>query len=206
MQRGLGLAPVVEQVGQVDPGLAVRGVELERAREPVERAGVVPHPVRRVAQAGRGVGRVGVRRRGQIEEPVRRRDVPLAEQGAAHLQHQLVIVLEAELEDALEGAHGSRSVAQLEQGLAQAREPVLVIGVERQGLLEAPPGPGVLLPGQVRISLPDLQFDGVRVEGDAFLEDQQCFIVTAFVVEVMGLFVEVVGAEECVRHQRSSGR
>jgi hypothetical protein len=50
-----------------------------------------------------------------------------------------------------------------------------------------------------------MELDGVRVEGGAFLEDQQCFIVPAFVIELMGLFVEVVGAEECVRHQRSSG-
>jgi hypothetical protein len=38
------------------------------------------------------------------------------------------------------------------------------------------------------------------VEGGAFLEDQQGFIVPAFIVELMGLFVEVVGAEKGIRH------
>ena len=80
-----------------------------------------------------------------------------------------------------------------------------MVGVQRQGELEAPPGPGVLLPGQVRIGLSDMQFDGVWVEGDAFLEDQQRFIVPAFVIELMGLFVEVVGAEKGIRHRPSSG-
>ena len=144
-------------------------------------------------------------RGGEVEEPVRRGDVPLAEQRAAHLQHQLVIVLEAELEDALEGPHGAGAVAQLEQGFAQAGEPVLVIGIERQGVLEAAPRPGVLLPREVRVGHSDMEFDGVGVEGDAFLQDQQCFIVPAFVIELMGLFVEVVGAEKCFRHRRSSG-
>jgi hypothetical protein len=50
-----------------------------------------------------------------------------------------------------------------------------------------------------------VEFDGVGIEGDAFLEDAQGFIVATFIVEVMGLFVEVVGAEECVRHRLSSG-
>ena len=127
---------------------------------------------------------------------------PFAEQRPADLEHQLVIVLEAELEDPLEGPHGAGPVAQLEQGLAQPGQAVLVIGIERQGVLEAPPGPGVFLPGQVGIGHSDMQFDGVGVEGDAFLEDGQRFIVAAFVVELMGLFVEVVGAEECVRHRQ----
>ena len=86
-----------------------------------------------------------------------------------------------------------------------AGQAVLVVGIERQGMLEAPPGPGVFFPGEVGIGTADMQFDGVGVEGDAFLEDAQRFIVAAFVVEVMGLFVEVVGAEECIRHRLASG-
>jgi hypothetical protein len=52
----------------------------------------------------------------------------------------------------------------------------------------------------------DVQLDGMWIEGDAFLEDQQRFIVPAFVIELMGLFVEVVGAEKGIRHRRSSRR
>ena len=115
-----------------------------------------------------------------------------------------MIVLKAELEDPLEGPHRPVAVAQLEQGLADAGEPVLVIRVQAQGILEAPPRPGVFLPGEVGVCLSDMEFDGVRVERDPFLQDGQGFIVAAFVVELMGLFVEVVGAEECIRHRRSS--
>jgi aspartate/tyrosine/aromatic aminotransferase len=53
---------------------------------------------------------------------------------------------------------------------------------------------------------PDVQFDGVRIQRYAFIEDGQSFIVAAFVVEVMGLFVEIVGAEECVRHRQDLPR
>jgi hypothetical protein len=130
----------------------------------------------------------------EIEEAVRRRDLALAEERPAHLQHQLVVVFKAELENPLERAHGAGSVAQLEQRLAQAGQAVFMVRIQTQGVLEAPPSPGVLFPGQVGIGPSDMQFDRVWVEGDAFLEDQQRFIVPAFVVELMGLFVEVVGA------------
>ena len=79
-----------------------------------------------------------------------------------------------------------------------------MVGVERERLLEAPPGPGVFLPGQVGICLPYMEFDGVGIEEDTFVQDGQRFIVSAFVVELMGLFVEVVGAEECIRHRPAS--
>ena len=45
---------------------------------------------------------------GEIEEAMRRRDQALAEQRAADLKHQLVIVLKAELEDPLEGLASPR--------------------------------------------------------------------------------------------------
>ena len=115
-----------------------------------------------------------------------------------------MVVLVAELEDALEGPHGPRPVAHLEEGFPQPGQAVLVVGIQGQGKLEAAPGPGELLPGQVGVGHSNVQFDGVRVEGNAFLEDQQRFIVPAFVVELMGLFVEVVGAEKCIRHRPSS--
>jgi hypothetical protein len=200
VQRGLGLAAIVQQVRQVDARFRVGGVELERATQPVERAGVVAQAVRGIAETRRRVGRVGMRGRGQIEEPVGRSDVTLAEQGASHLQHQLVIVLEPELQNALERPHRAGAVAHLEQGLADARQAVFVIGIEAQRVLEASAGPGVLLPGEMGIGSSDMEFDRMWVEGNAFVEDQQRFIVPAFVIELMGLFVEVVGAEEGVRH------
>ena len=77
-------------------------------------------------------------------------------------------------------------------------------GIERESLLKAPPRPRVVLAGQVGVGNSDVEFNGVGVKGNAFSQDGQGFIVAAFVVELMGLFVEVVGAEECIRHRRSS--
>jgi len=68
------------------------------------------------------------------------------EQGPADLQHQLVIVLKPELKDALHGAHGAGTVAQLEQGFTQTGQPVFVVGIKRDGLLEAPASPGIFFP------------------------------------------------------------
>ena len=179
-------------------------VELEGAAQPVERARVVAEPVRGVAETGGGVGRVGVGGGGQVEEAVRRTDQPFAEECAADLEHELVIVLKAELEDALERAGGTGTIAQLEQRLAQTGETILVIGIETEGLIEAPPRPGVLLAGEVGVGPADVEFDSVRIEGDALIQDGQRLIIAAFVVELMGLFVEVVGAEECIRHRQAS--
>ena len=159
-----------------------------------------------VAQTRRRIGRFGVCRDGQIEEPVRGGHQSLAKQCPADLKHQLVIVLEAQLENSLHRPHGAGPVAQLEQGLSQAGEPVLVIRIERQRLIEAAARPGVLLPREVGVSGSDVEFDGVGVKENAFLENGQSFIVAAFIVEVMGLFVEVVGAEECVRHRQDLRR
>jgi hypothetical protein len=49
-----------------------------------------------------------------------------------------------------------------------------------------------------------MELDGVGIEEDTFVQNSQRFIVSAFVVELMGLFVEVVGAEECIRHRPAS--
>src|SRR3954465_14000029 len=111
VERGLSLSAIIEQIGKVDPGLAVGGVDLEGSAKPIERAGIVAESVRRVAEAGGGVGGLGGGSRSQIEEPVRRRDEPFAEQCPADLEHQLMIVLEAELQDPLAGPHRARAVA-----------------------------------------------------------------------------------------------
>ena len=104
VQRRLGLAPVVEHVGEVDPRLGVVRVELERPPDPEERAGIVAEPVRGVAEAGRRLGRVAVRGDGELEVAVGLRQQPLAEAGAAELQHELEIVAEPERHDPFVGA------------------------------------------------------------------------------------------------------
>ena len=48
VQRRLGLAPVVQQVREVDPRFGEARLQLQRAAQPVERARIVAQAVRRV--------------------------------------------------------------------------------------------------------------------------------------------------------------
>ena len=110
-----------------------------------------------------------MRRDREIEESVRWSHQPFAEERPADLEHQLVIVLKSELQDPLDGSHGPRTVSQLEQRLAQSGQSVLVIGIERERLLEAAPRPGVFLPSELGVGPADMQFNGVGVERDPSL-------------------------------------
>ena len=201
VQRGLRLAAVVQHVGQVDPRLGEGRLQLQRAAQVEERSGVVPQAVTRVAQAGGGVGRLRLGRRRKIEEPLRRAYQALAEERAPDLQHQFVVFLEPEQHDPLEGAQRPAPLPQFEQHFAQSRQPVLVIGIERQRPFEAPAGPGVFLPREVGVCRPDVELDGEGIKGDALLQKGQGIVVSTFIVQLVGLFVEIVRAAERIRHQ-----
>jgi hypothetical protein len=203
-EGGLVLPPVVEQVGQVDAGLAMRGVELEGAAQPVEGAALVGEAVGGVAHARRRFGRVGVRRDGDLEEPAGLLQDALAEQRPADLEHQVVIVPEAEREDPLEAGHRAGAVSELEQGLAQSGEGVLVVGIEGQRLVERPPGPGVLFAGEAGEPHADVQLHRRRVEAEPLPEQIHRCVVLAVVVELMSAFVVVVGTQELIRHRTVS--
>jgi hypothetical protein len=82
-----------------------------------------------------------------------------------------VVVLEAELKDPLDRPHGAFPVSQLEQGLAQAGESVLVVGIERKRLLETPPRPRKLLACEVCVGSAYVELDSVGIKGDAFFQD-----------------------------------
>src|SRR5687767_10342530 len=138
---------------------------------------------------------------GQIEEPLRWRDEALAEERAAHLEHQVVVVLKPELQDALECPEGSGALAQLEERLPHAREAVFMIGIERERRLEPAPRPGVILAREVRIRGADVELDRIGVEGETFLQNAESVVVLPFVIELVGLFVEFFGASERIRHQ-----
>jgi len=124
-----GLAAIIEQVGQIDPGFAVAGIDLEGTPEPVQRARIIAQSVRGVSQAGGGVRRFRMSCGGKVEESVGRSNQSLPEQRPADLQHQLVIVLKAELEDPLHGAHCPGPIPQLQESFSQAGETILVIGI-----------------------------------------------------------------------------
>jgi hypothetical protein len=46
----------------------------------------------------------------------------------------------------------------------------------------------------------DEEFYRIGVEGKSLAEESDRLVIAAFVVELMGLFVEIVGAAECIRH------
>src|SRR5258706_248112 len=70
-QRGLILAAVVQQVGEIDARLAEARVELERAPQPMQAAAFVRQPVRRLPYARRRIGGVGVRAQRPLKEAAR---------------------------------------------------------------------------------------------------------------------------------------
>jgi hypothetical protein len=45
-----------------------------------------------------------------------------------------------------------------------------------------------------------MEFDRVGIEGEAVFQGLQRFVVPSLVVELVGLFIEVVGAEKGIRH------
>jgi hypothetical protein len=112
-----------------------------------------------------------------------------------------VIFLESEGEDAIERRQRRRPLAELEKHLTIAGKRVLVIGIEGAGALEAPPGPCHIFPGEIGIGHPDVEFHGVGIELDAVLEKVERFVEATFVVQLVGVFVVVVGAEKPFRHR-----
>jgi hypothetical protein len=46
-----------------------------------------------------------------------------------------------------------------------------------------------------------MELHGVGVELDTFVEEVESLVEAAFVVELVGVFVVLVGAEEPIRHQ-----
>jgi len=89
-QGGLVLAPIVQQVREVDTRFGVLEVELERAAQPIERAALVGESVGGVADAGGGLRRFRVPRDRYFEEASGLIQDALAEQRAADLEHEVV--------------------------------------------------------------------------------------------------------------------
>ena len=103
VERRLGFTPVVQHVGQINPGLRKFRLELERPAQPEERAAVASQPVISIAEAGGSVRRLLMRRHRELEESLRWPDQRFAEERPPDLQHQLVILLESQQDDPLEG-------------------------------------------------------------------------------------------------------
>jgi len=125
----------------------------------------------------------------------------LAEQRAADLEHEVVVVAESERENAVETRHRARAIAELEQHFAESCERVFVFGVEAHRFFESAARPRILLPREPGVPHAHMQLDGVRVESQALSQGLDGFVVLGFVVELMRAFVVVVGAQERFRHR-----
>ena len=117
-QGGGRFAPIVEQVGEVDPRLGEGRVDRERPTEPKHRRPFPAQAVRDIAHARGGLFALGLGVGSQLEEPMGVDEEPLAEQRPADLEHQVVIFLEPEFNHSLEGPDRRGLVADPKQGLA----------------------------------------------------------------------------------------
>ncbi len=135
-----------------------------------------------------------------LEEEPRLDKVSLAEEGTTDLEHQLVVVVEAEFDDAVEGAERTLDLPEHELRLAEAGERVLVFRVHPERGIERGTCPRVFLAGELRVADPDVEFDRLRVAEEPLAKEREGVIVTCFVVQLVGLLIVLVGAEEGLRH------
>jgi hypothetical protein len=63
-------------------------------------------------------------------------------------------------------------------------------------LLERVSRPGEFFPGELGITDSDVQLDGVRIDGQAFAEHIDRFIVSRLIVELVRALVVLFGAQE----------
>src|SRR6266508_5073349 len=120
-----------------------------------------------------------------FKEPARMIEHAFAEQRAPDLQHEVVIVLEAEGQHALEARQRGGTLTELEQDLAQPGECILVIGIETARLFKRAPRPRELLARELRIAQTDMQLDGVGIQPQTLAQRVYGFVVLTCVVELM---------------------
>ena len=147
-----------------------------------------------------------MRRDRELEIPVRLGQEALPEAGPPQLQHQLEVLAETEGHDPFVGAERPCPVAELEQRFAQSGQGILIVGVECNRRLEASAGPRVVLAGKVGVGGADVEFHRVGIQREPLTQQRECFLVGSLIVELVGLFVELVGAAECIRHRQGASR
>ena len=196
IERRLVLAPVVEDVAEVDACLAMIAVELERTPEGRDRGVVIPDAMLRITHARdslRGIRHLEGR---DVEELARRFDQRLAEECASRLQHQLDVVPVPEFENPAEVLDGGLMLAELQERLAEPRERILVLGIEHQRFLEALPRPRVFLASEARVTDPHVQLHRVRVERESLTEHIERLIILAIVVQLMRALIVLFGTQK----------
>ena len=90
-----------------------------------------------------------------------------------------------------------------EKAMQSTKVQVLGTGViERQRGVKRLSGPGILFPGQLGIAEANVKFDRLGIAEQPFAQEGEGGVITCFVVELVGLFVVLVGAEKGLRHGR----
>jgi len=183
VDQGRGaLAPIVEEIGEVDPRLGEGGVDRQGPPEPEDRRSLAAQPMRDVSHAGRRLLAFRLRTRRQLEESVGMGEEPLAEQRPTDLEHQVVVLLKSELEGPVESFDRPLLVADSRQRLTEPGESVLMVWLQHQGPGEGRPSPEEILPGQVGAPHPDVQLDRGRISGQPLSQRLERLVVTTLVV------------------------
>jgi hypothetical protein len=106
----------------------------------------------------------------------------------------------------LEGAECAFELPEHQERFAQAGEGVFMLGVEGQRGIECRTRPGVLFARKLRVADADVELDRLRIAGEALPKVGECGIVSCFVVQLVGLLIEIIGAEKGLRHGRVASR
>ncbi len=105
-----------------------------------------------------------------------------------------MVVGELEIDQPLKGAERSLQLAEHQQRLAEAGERVLVSGIEIQGGVEGGTRPRVLLARKLGLADANVEIDCMGIASEPFAEQGERGVVTRFVVQLMGLFIVLIGA------------
>ena len=104
----------------------------------------------------------------------------------------------------MEAAERRVVLAELEQRLAEAGEPVFVLRLEHERLLERVASPSILLARQLGVPNPHMQLHRIRIERESFSKYRQRLIVLAFVVQLMRAFVVLLRTQERGGHRQQA--
>ena len=116
---------------------------------------------------------------------------------APRLQHELDVVAIPEFEDPAEVLDGRLMLAELQEGLAEPRERILMLGVEHQrSPFKALACPRVLLASEARVTHPHVQLHRVRVERESLAEHIERLIILSVVIQLMGALIVLFGTQK----------
>src|SRR5690606_16668292 len=200
LEGALPIATVIEEMPQVDPGLVVVRVELQRAAQIAASRHFVPEPVERVSERGHGLGAVRAEIHGLGEDVARVREHPLPVERAPHGEEQVQVLVATVAARLLEEVERVLPPANAEHDLPEADQRILVLRIEDQRLLECLLGPDEFLPGEAGVAEAHVELDRMRIEAQTFLQRVERRIVVTLVVQVVRTFVVLLGAEERSGH------